>query len=128
MKRINHLLTGASVLLAVQCATVSAQSASDLKFENAPGWVWRLRPNSAGTDWTSANTGGLALRLDELKGGKLLLSVAHTLESTRNIARFRPVAFNGAGHRFEFSPDSGGSTEGVALEAFILDLANVRRE
>jgi thiol-disulfide isomerase/thioredoxin len=128
MKRINRLLTGGSVLLALQCATLSAQSASDLKFENAPGWVWRLKPNGAGTDWTSANTGGLAMRLDELKSGKLLFSLAHTLDSMRGIAKFRPVAFNAAGQRFNFFPDSGGSTEGVALEAFILDLANVPRE
>jgi thiol-disulfide isomerase/thioredoxin len=67
------------------------------------------------------------MRLDELKNGKLLFSLAHTLDSTRNIARFRPVAFNPAGQRFDFLPDSGGSTEGVALEAFVLDLANVPR-
>ena len=128
MKRMNRLLTGASVLMSLQCAIMRAQSANDLKFENAPGWVWRLKPNGAGTDWTSANTDGLAMRLDELKNGKLLFSLAHTLDSTRNIARFRPVAFNATGQRFDFLPDSGGSTEGVALEAFILDLANVPRE
>jgi thiol-disulfide isomerase/thioredoxin len=120
--------TGVVLMIAIQCARISAQETGDLKFENSPGWVWRLKPNSAGTDWTSANTEGLAMRLDELKSGKLLFSLAHTLDSTRNIARFRPVAFNAAGRRFEFSPDSGGSTEGVTLEAFILDLASVPRE
>jgi thiol-disulfide isomerase/thioredoxin len=128
MNRTKRFLVGARILIAIQCVTVSAQEVSGVKLENAPGWVWRLRPNSAGTDWTSANTAGLAMRLDELKSGKLLFSLAHTLDSTRNIARFRPVAFNAAGRRFEFSPDSGGSTEGVTLEAFTLDLASVPRE
>jgi thiol-disulfide isomerase/thioredoxin len=120
--------TGVVMLIAIQCARISAQEIGDLKFENSPGWVWRLKPNGAGTDWSSANTDGLAMRLDELQSGKLLLSVAHTLDSSRNIARFRPVAFNAAGQRFEFLADSGGSTEGVALEAFTLDLKSLPRE
>jgi peroxiredoxin len=128
MNRIQRFLAVVSILLASQCAPLCAQSAKDFEFDNAPGWTWRLKPNGAGTDWTSANTGGLAMRLDELKGQKLLFELAHTLDSTRDIARFRPVAFNAAGQRFEFSQDSGGSTEGIALEGYTLDLAAVPRE
>jgi thiol-disulfide isomerase/thioredoxin len=128
MKRSQRFQAVVSILLAAQSATLCAQQANNLKFENAPGWTWRLKPNAAGTDWTSANTGGLAMRLDELKDGKLLFELAHTLDSTRDIARFRPVAFNAAGQRFEFSQDSGGSTEGVTLEGYTLDLTTVPRE
>src|SRR3974390_2644349 len=89
MNRFQRFLLVVSIFLASPRAPGRAQSVNDLKFENAPGWTWRLQPNGAGTDWTSANTGGLAMRLDELKGGKLLFELAHTLDSTHGIARFR---------------------------------------
>ncbi len=97
-------------------------------FANENGWVWHLKPSAAGADWTSANIEGLAMRLDELKSEKLLLTLAHTEETTNDIVRFRQVAVNASGQRFEFARDSGGSTEGVALEGFLLDLKIIPRD
>ncbi len=123
-----ELALGLVLATVISALGVRGEIGKEPVFTNDDGWVWHLKPSGAGADWTSANIEGLAMRLDELKSGKLLLTLAHTEEATRDIVRFRPVAFNASGQRFEFTRDSGGSTEGVALEGYLLDLKILPRE
>jgi AhpC/TSA family len=96
----------------------TAQSNPD--FKNETGWLWHIRPQPP--DWTLLATSGLVMRQDELKSDKLLLTLAHTVQSNRDVVHFRPVAFNAARQRFEFEADSGGSSDDAALQGFLLDL------
>jgi thiol-disulfide isomerase/thioredoxin len=89
-------------------------------FENEPGWTWHMRPESA--NWSSTATQGIVMRQDELKDGKLLLTLAHTQDAMRDVVRLRPVAFDAKGQRFELQSDSGGSTGNAAMKAYTLDL------
>jgi len=125
---IQKVALGLVLATVISALGVRGENGKEPVFTNESGWVWHLKPSGAGADWTSANIEGLAMRLDELKSGKLLLTLAHTEEATREIVRFRPVAFNASGQRFEFSRDSGGSTEGVALEGYLLDLKILPRD
>lgn len=68
------------------------------------------------------------MRLDELTGEKFLLTLAHTEASSRDIVRFRPVAFHVSGQRFPFTADAGGADGGVVLSGFVLDLKNLPRD
>ena len=97
------------------------------KFANDEGWVWHINPTGGG--WASSASNGLVMRLDELKDDKLLLTLAHSAKSARDkrIVRFRPVAFDANGRRFEFRPDSGGSAEDAALQGFTLDPKDLPR-
>src|SRR5437016_4412743 len=122
-----ELALGLVLATVISALGVRGENGKEPVFTNENGWVWHLKPSGAGADWTSANIGGLAMRLDELKSGKLLFTLAHIEQSTRDIMRFRPVAFNASGQRFEFAPDSGGSTDGVALEGYLLDLETLPR-
>src|SRR5687767_3806983 len=92
MKTKRTLMTLVAVLTAVR-SVVSAEQ-PELKFENEPGWIWHAKPDAAG--WESTVRRGLVMRLDELKEDKLLLSVAQSVEASRDTVRFRPVAFDAA--------------------------------
>ncbi|HSZ59044.1 MAG TPA: TlpA disulfide reductase family protein [Tepidisphaeraceae bacterium] len=112
-------------LLAI-CQTGVAQNPSPA-FGNENGWVWQIEPRSSGAMWHSANVNGLAMRLDEVKGGKLLFTIAYKADA--GLVEFRPVAFDAARVRFDFARDpGGGSTDGVALRAYLLDLSRIPRE
>jgi len=97
-----------------------------LTFTNESGWVWQLKPIPAG--FSVSAVGGLVLRLDEVKDQKLLLTIASRVEADRDVVRLRPVAFNAAGRRFNFTPDSGASTSGVTLQGYLLDMKELPRE
>jgi thiol-disulfide isomerase/thioredoxin len=95
-------------------------------FETEQGWGWHLRPIHAG--WGLTAQQGMVLRLDELKGEKLLLTMAHTQDSVKDVVRLRPVAFDGAGKRVEFRNDSSGSTGNAALKAYVMDLKEMPQD
>src|SRR5688572_29920974 len=119
-------MAGLLLLVPLACLLAGAGKPGDRgearKFPNEDGWVWHVNP--AGGRWSLTAGNGLVMRLDDLKGDKLLLTLAHSPASTREkrIVRFRPVAFDAAGKRFEFRPGSGGSAESVSLQGFTLDL------
>jgi thiol-disulfide isomerase/thioredoxin len=113
-----------SVIGCLFIATV-AQGAEP-RFENEQGWVWHIRPSEAG--WGTTATQGLVMRLDELKGDKLLLTLAHGQDSMRDMVRVRPVAFDAEGKRVEFRANSGGGSGSVSMTGFVLDLKEIPRE
>ena len=96
------------------------------KFENRPGWTWHVEPARA--NWTLRSDPDVVMRLDELNNDKLLLTLARSRASDREIARLRPVAFDAAGKRFEFQSDSGGSVAEVALKGYVLDSKTLPRD
>jgi hypothetical protein len=110
------------LLLAVITLAVTSIAAPKQKFINEMGWSWHVEPDDA--SWALTSRQGMVMRLDELKDDKLLLTFARarTAESEREIVRFRPVAFDSAGQRFEFEPASSGSVTGVAMNGYELDL------
>jgi len=115
------------VLLVAGCGVFGAEQADQKqKFHNDAGWSWHINP--AAFSQGSIATRGVVMRLDELKGEKLLLTLARTEESTRDVVRFRPVAFNASGQRFEFAVDAGGGDGGVVLSGFVFDLKNLPRD
>ncbi|MCI0744282.1 MAG: TlpA family protein disulfide reductase [Verrucomicrobia subdivision 3 bacterium] len=124
MKRI---CLGSLVLLTAGNVVPGAQEKDQKRtFENEGGWTWLMKPQPAG--WESMAGEGLAMRLDELKDEKLLLTLAHAVESNRDVVRFRPVAFNSAHQRFEFKSDSGGSSGDAALKAYLFDIKKLPRD
>src|SRR5688500_5676560 len=98
MKTMKRLLIGSVALLAVGCGVLGAEQAEQrLDFDNDAGWSWQIHP-AAFSQGTMASQ-GVVMRLDELKGEKLLLTLARTEESTRDVVRFRPVGLNASGQR-----------------------------
>src|SRR2546425_7521924 len=101
MKSINPVSISSVMLLAAGCGVFAAEAADQKpKYEHDAGWSWHLPP--AAFSPGSVSSRGVVMRFDELKGERLLLTLARTEESTRDIVRFRPVAFNASGQRFEF--------------------------
>src|SRR5437867_2916680 len=126
MKTMRRAVVGCAVLLSAACRLVGAQPAEQQpKFENEAGWVWHMRPQPA--SWESISGEGLAMRLDELKDQKLLLTLAHAVDANREVVHFRLVAYNAARQRFEFKWDSGGSSDNAALKAYLVDLKSLPR-
>jgi thiol-disulfide isomerase/thioredoxin len=128
MKTIK-LVSGTLVLvLAAGHAIIAAEKQEQKpEFKTEPGWVWQLEPRSF--SWpANSSGGGMALRLDELAGEKLLLTIAYPIELSRDIVKFRPVAFGTAGNRFEFGESGAAGTKQVRQEAHILDLKTAPRE
>src|SRR6059036_3052217 len=124
MKTMKPVWISSVVLLAAGCGVLGAEQAQQkLKFDNEAGWSWHINPVAFSQD--SLSSRGVVMRLDELKGEKLLLTLARTEESTRDVVRFRPVAFNASGQRFEFAKDAGGADGGVVLSGFVFDLKSL---
>ena len=113
-----------SVIGCLLIATV-AQGAEP-RFENEQGWVWQIRPSEAG--WSTTATQSVVMRLDELKGDKLLLTLAYGQDSMRDMVRVRPVAFDVEGKRLEFRANSGGGSGSVSMTGFVLDLKETPRD
>lgn len=127
MKTLKQAWIGATLLLAAGFGVLGAQAKQQKsEFENEAGWVWHMEPQPA--IWQSMSGEGLSMRLDELKDGKLLLTLAHAVDASREVAEFRPVAFNAARQRFVFKLASGGSSENAAPNAYLLDLKLLPRD
>lgn len=126
MKTKRTLITLAVALTMYSYLKAEEQATSKPKFENETGWVWHVKPGSA--DWTGTAHTDVVMRQDELKDDKLLLTLAQSVEGTRDVVRFRPVAFDSVGRRFEFQSDSGGSVAAVALNGYVLDLKTLPRQ
>lgn len=118
------LLVVLLLLLECPCGFGADNPGQKPAFTNESGWVWHIKPFNTSIPGSSASR-GLVLRLDELKGERILLTLAHSEKSTPDVVRFRPVVFNESGQRFEFSLAEGGADGGVALTAYTLDLTRV---
>src|SRR5687767_1988358 len=118
MKMMQQVWIGSLVLLAADGGIFAAEPTEQkLKlFDNEAGWTWHINPGAFSQG--SMASQGVVMRLDELKGEKLLLTLARAEGSTRDVVRFRPVAFNASGQRFEFAVDAGGGDGGVVLSGF----------
>src|SRR5262245_41009869 len=104
MKTRQHGWVGFLLLLAAGVGVPAGDAQEQIvPFTNEAGWVWQLKPQPAG--WQSLSTAGLSMRMDELKDGQLLLTLAHSVAASQDVVRFRPVAFNAARQRFEFKAD-----------------------
>jgi peroxiredoxin len=116
---ILSLLVMAALRLSSGGSVAAAQGGKERVFTNDSGWVWHVKPIPA---FSVMAVQGVVMRLDEVKDGRLLLTLSYPVQSNRDVVRFRPVGFNAAGRRFEFTPDSGVATSGVTLEGFFLNL------
>jgi thiol-disulfide isomerase/thioredoxin len=119
---LKRLLIGCIILQATCCWLFSIERMEqNLKFENEAGWTWHINPAPFAPGDTTV-TAGMVMRMDELKGDRLLLTFAYSEKSGKDIVRLRPVAFDDSGRRFEFKAFGGASDEGVKLSGFVLDL------
>lgn len=99
--------------------TPAAGPSSRPAFENEPGWVWHIKPAEG---WQSIATQGIVVRVDDFKDEQRVVTLASATEATRDVVRFRPVAFDESGKRLELTALSGGGTDGVFLQGYRLDL------
>jgi peroxiredoxin len=128
MKTIIPPLIISVISLATSLGSLGADN-DELKpdFQNDTGWVWQMSPSPAG--WTQrAADGGMVMRLDELKGDRLLLTFAYPVASGHNVIKFRPVAVSKSGQRFEFRRDGTTGTKEVFQEGHVLDLRGIPRD
>src|SRR2546428_10531767 len=83
-----------------------------------------MKPDPAG--WTQRGAeGGMVMRLDDLKGDRLLLTFAYPVASGRDVVKFRPVAFSKSGQRFNFRLDGTTGTKEVFQEGHVLDCREI---
>src|SRR5687768_11831460 len=78
-------------------------------FTNQHGWAWHIKPADHYSIPGSSAGRGVVLRLDELKGEKVLLTLAYPEKLATEVMRFQPVAIKASGERFEFNPAEGGA-------------------
>jgi peroxiredoxin len=119
---MKQLLIGWASMLVACCSVFGAeQPEQKLKFENNTGWVWHIEPTSLSPGSTMA-TRGMVMRLDELKGNRLLLTLVYAEQANQDIVQVKPVAFNSSGQRNEFTSAGGAGDGGALLSGFVFDM------
>ena len=104
-------------LLASLIHTVPMQ-AQIHSYENEVGWIWQVEPRPAFKG--SSATNGIIFMLSESKDGSILLTTAFSDKSSQGVYSFRAAAFDESNRRYEFDSQSGGSSNGVSMQAYRL--------
>ena len=129
MKTEMRVLIQWAILQAAVCGTLGAEPPEQKpNFENDIGWSWHVKPRPFRLHGLFAMN-NVVVDTYELKGDQLLLTLARSPQSVKNVVRFRPVAFDRSGQRFVFNPGNGGSYSdrngSVEFNGFVLDLKTV---
>jgi peroxiredoxin len=115
-----------ALLVAILCAgpgVAACAFGQEPQFESAPGWEWAVQPMTV--EYQSWSSAGVMAMIVEDDAGDLVVVLGYRISSEPIPSRYRPVAFDREGQRYELSTGVSVGSGGMGMGRFRLDHATL---